>query len=178
MPLRTIEMSIQHCFGRGSAVSDLQHTDRFDAIRELIRRAPVFRGMRERDAFERSVLERERLQSTGLGHGVAVAHGRAPETERVLIAVGVPRDGISWESPDSEPVRLLFVIASPPRVSLDYLQALSTLVRCLRRAPLRGALLAAPGSEALETRIREAFLGDLRPTADPSAGRQACETTG
>ena len=79
------------------------------------------------------MIARERLQSTGFGHGVAVAHGRAAGVERVLIALGLSRAGIPYDSPDGEPVRLLFVIASPLQVSLDYLQALSTLVRCLRR---------------------------------------------
>jgi len=152
-------MSIQHCFDTGTVVPDLSSPDKFQAIRELIRRAPVFKEIPDRDAFEEAVIARERLQSTGLGHGVAVTHGRTPGAARVLIALGLARGGIPFDSPDGEPVQLLFAIASPPELPLEYLRALSTLVRCVRHQSLRDALFA-PGSVAsIETRIRDAFAG-------------------
>jgi PTS system nitrogen regulatory IIA component len=159
-------MSIQHCFERGTVVADLQSTDKYEALRELIRQAPVFREIGSIDSFENAVIDRERLQGTCLGHGVAVAHGRAQGLKRVLIALGVSRAGIACDSPDGLPVSLLFVIASPPHVSLDYLQALSTLVRCLRDPRVRDELLAGSDSADIEARIRSAF--SLSPT--PAAG--------
>ena len=117
-------MSILNCFQSGTVVPDLASPDKYQAIGELIRRAPVFNCLPDRRAFEQSVLERERLQSTGLGHGVAV-----------------------------------FVIASPPSLSLDYLQALSSLVRCVRHQSLRESLFAADEVSAIESRIRDAFCG-------------------
>jgi len=171
-------MSIRHCFDQGSVVVDLQSVDKFDALRELIRRARVFREIENLPAFEEAVIARERLQSTGFGHGVAVAHGRAAGVERVLIAMGLSRSGIPYESPDKEPVRLLFVIASPLQVSLDYLQALSTLVRCLRDAPVRDSLLAALNVEEIEQRIRDAFMTGLARCDDEVLGRQACGAAG
>ena len=95
-------MSIQHCFQSGTVISDLASPDKYQAIGELIQRAPVFSALADRRTFEQSVLERERLQSTGLGHGVAVAHGRAPGAERVLIALGLSRTGIPFDSPDEK----------------------------------------------------------------------------
>jgi PTS system nitrogen regulatory IIA component len=171
-------MSIRHCFDQGSVVVDLQSVDKFDALRELIRRAPVFREIADLPSFEEAVIARERLQSTGFGHGVAVAHGRAAGVERVLIAMGLSRSGIPYDSPDKEPVRLLFVIASPLQVSLDYLQALSTLVRCLRDAPIRDSLLASLNVEDIEQRIREAFMTGLGRCDDPVVGRQTCGAAG
>jgi nitrogen PTS system EIIA component len=171
-------MSIQHCFVSGTVVSNLAATDKFDAIREIIRRAPVFEEIEGRQAFEDAVLERERLQSTGLGHGVAVAHGRAAGIARVLIAMGMHRDGVPYESPDGAPVHLLFVIASPLHVSIDYLQALSTLVRCLRSASLREQLLGADSERECERRIREAFAGELEHCQTAPVGRDADGVTG
>jgi PTS system nitrogen regulatory IIA component len=111
-------MDTRHFFSTGTVVTDLQSTGKFDAIRELIRGAPVFSGMPGRDAFEDTVVAREKLQTTGLGHGVAVAHGRAEGLPRVLIGLGLSREGIGFDSPDGIPVRLLFLIASPPHVTL------------------------------------------------------------
>jgi nitrogen PTS system EIIA component len=169
-------MSMKHCFDRGTAIPNLTSTDKFSALSELIRRAPVFEEITERDVFEEAVIARERICTTGFGHGVAVAHGRASGVRRVLIALGVSRDGIPFDAPDGAPVHLLFVIASPVHVSLDYLQALSTLVRCVRHESLRSALRAATDAASLEAIIREAFTAGLQPAADPSVGAPACVT--
>ena len=160
-------MSTTHCFTTGTVVPDLSSTNKFDAIRELIRRAPVFRGLSDPSRFEEAVIERERQQSTGFGHGVAVAHGRVEGVPRVLIALGVSREGIPFDAPDGEPVRLLFVIASPPSLSLEYLQALSTLVRCLREKEDRDSLVDGPSAAVIEQRIRAAFVAGLDRFEEP-----------
>ncbi|MGA2613600.1 MAG: PTS sugar transporter subunit IIA [Spirochaetia bacterium] len=160
-------MEIDHCFQSGSGVAELASADKHAAIRELIRGAPVFRQIPNLASFEEAVIAREKVQSTGFGHGVAVAHGRIPGLSRVLIGFGHSRSGIPFDAVDGKPVHLLFIIASPPHLSLDYLQVLSTLVRCLRNRPTRESILSCPGAREMETRIREAFATDL--------GRQACQ---
>jgi PTS system nitrogen regulatory IIA component len=151
------DMSIERCFEEGTVVPDLESTDKYDAISELIHRAPVFRELADIPAFKRSVVARERLQTTGFGRGVAVAHGRIEGLARVLIGLGLARAGIPFESPDGKPVHLLFVIASPPHMSLDYLRALSTLVRVIRNRAIREALLAGGEAREIERRIRGEF---------------------
>ena len=117
------------------------------------------------------MIARERQQTTGFGHGVAVAHGRVPGVPRVLIALGISRTGIVYDSPDGAPVRLLFVIASPPSLSLDYLQALSTLVRCIREEDARESLIGAASAREIEERLRAAFSAGLERFEEPLSGR-------
>lgn len=150
-------MGTSHCFQSGTVVPDLVSTDKESALRELIRRAPVFRELPDLEGFARAVIRRERQLSTGFGHGVAVAHGRVNHARRVLIGLGLSREGIPFDAPDGAPVHLLFVIASPPEMNLDYLQALSCLVRALREREVREALLARVDTSEIERRIREAF---------------------
>ncbi|HOV39285.1 MAG TPA: PTS sugar transporter subunit IIA, partial [Spirochaetales bacterium] len=57
-------------FTPGTVVIELDSTDKYEAIRELIRAAKVFQDISDLKAFEHAVIEREKLQSTGLGHGV------------------------------------------------------------------------------------------------------------
>lgn len=163
-------MALEQCFERGSVVSELQATNKIEALRELIRRAPVFRKIPSIPAFEEAVIAREKVSTTGFGHGIAVAHGRIPGLESVLIGFGISRAGIQYESVDGKPVHLLFVIASPPHLALDYLQVLSTLVRCLRDKPVRESILACLDAQEMEDRIREAFMLDL--------GKQSIEAAG
>jgi nitrogen PTS system EIIA component len=163
-------MSINHCFQSGTVVPDLSSTDKESAIRELVRRAPVFRELPDLECFADAVIIRERQLTTGFGHGVAVAHGRVSQAARVLIALGLSRQGIPFNAPDEAPVHLLFVIASPPEMNVDYLQALSCLVRALREAEVREALLACVDTREIERRIREAFA--------LHTGRAACAPLG
>jgi nitrogen PTS system EIIA component len=171
-------MSIQHCFDHGTVITDLHSVDKFDAMRELIRRAPVFGEIPDLASFEQAVIARERLQSTGLGHSVAVAHGRVAGLQRVLVALGISAKGIPYESPDGAPVRLLFLIASPQHVSLDYLQLLSTLVRCLRNEPLRASLLASLDENEVQRLIRRAFSRGTGRSAEPLADCEARAANG
>jgi PTS system nitrogen regulatory IIA component len=166
---RNKTMGIRHCFDGGNVVYHLESSEKFAALHELIHKAPVFTGIRDREAFEESVISREKLQSTGFGHGVAVAHGRSNDLTSVLIGLGLSRDGIPYESPDEEPVRLLFLIASPKKTNLDYLQALSTLVRVIRDCSLREILLSALDAEEIEKTIRSAFAFSLERIACSSA---------
>jgi mannitol/fructose-specific phosphotransferase system IIA component (Ntr-type) len=163
-------MGISHCFQSGTVVPDLVSTDKESALRELVRRAPVFRELPDLECLADAVVRRERQLTTGFGHGVAVAHGRVSQAGRVLIGLGLSREGIPFDAPDDAPVHLLFVIASPPEMSLDYLQALSCLVRALREREVREALLASVETPEIERRIREAFTLYV--------GRLACAPTG
>jgi PTS system nitrogen regulatory IIA component len=169
---------MHHCFESGSVVPDLRSTDKFEALRELIRRAPVFRAIDARAKLEEAVISREHEQTTGLGHGVAVAHGRVQGVPRVLIALGVSRTGILYDSPDGAPVNLLFLIASPPHLSLDYLQALSTLVRCIRDREARDSLIDASSVLEIEERLHAGFSAGLQRFEEPLSGRQPRGSSG
>jgi PTS system nitrogen regulatory IIA component len=168
---------MHHCFEKGSVVHNLRSTDKFEALRELIRRALVFRSIDVRAKLEEAVISRERQQTTGFGHGVAVAHGRVQGIPQVLIALGVSRSGISYDAPDRAPVHLLFVIASPLSLSLDYLQALSTLVRCIRDKDTRNSLLCAANAEEIEGRLRAAFRAGLQRFEEPSKRHSPADAT-
>jgi nitrogen PTS system EIIA component len=130
-------------FDRGSVLWELRSTDKFEAIRELIQNAPVFTDHEhlELDDFTETVLERERLQSTGFGHGVAVAHGRTPQVDEPTIALGISHEGIDFDSYDGEPVHLLFIVANHPEHQMNYLHILSTLVAMVRNELFRRELL-------------------------------------
>lgn len=164
-------------FDSGSVVWELESTDKFGAIREVVRRSPAFRkiGPLDLNAFTESVIEREEIQSTGFGHGVAVAHGRTPEVERSKIALGVSRCGISYDSVDGEPVHLLFIVANHPAKQMDYLQILSKLVLLLRDSRFREELLSCMSPEELEDKMSSAFR-DLIVRAERSRNGNGART--
>jgi mannitol/fructose-specific phosphotransferase system IIA component (Ntr-type) len=145
------------CFKGGTVVQSLSSQDKFDAIRELIHKAPVFAGLGCRDELEEAVVRRERILSTGLGRGVAVAHGTSDRVNDIVIALGISEQGIDFDSIDDTPVHLLFVITNPPGRQMEYLVALSTVTRLVRDEDFRQSLRAMAPAQEIELKICQAF---------------------
>jgi len=145
------------CFREGTVVRNLSSQDKFDAIRELIHKAPVFSTLDCRDKLEEAVVQREKILSTGLGRGVAVAHGTTDTINEIVIALGISRRGINFDSFDKIPVHLLFVITNPPGRQVEYLLALSTVTRLVRDEEFRRSLQAVVTAGEIESRISQAF---------------------
>ncbi len=146
-------------FETGSVVWGVRSHNKFEAIREVINRSLVFRRIEGLDLemFAERVIEREQLQSTGLGHGVAVAHGRVTQVLEPQIALGVSPEGIDFDAVDDEPVQLLFIIANHPDNKMDYLQILSCLVSLVRNDVFRHELLSCMSTAELEITMCSAF---------------------
>ena len=146
-------------FDPGSVIWELKSTDKFDAIRELIRNAPIFTEHEtlETDEFADIVIEREKLQSTGFGHGVAVAHGRTDRVDEPTIALGISHEGIDYDSYDGEPVHLLFIVANHPDQQMDYLHILSTLVAMVRDEFFRRELLECAHARDVQQKLCAVF---------------------
>ncbi len=145
------------CFQAGAVVDNLVSTDKFTAIAEVIERATVFGDRQQRQSVERAVLARERIETTGIGHGVAACHGRTKEVAEVVVALGISRQGIDFEAGDGEPVHLLFVFATPPGWHRDYLLALAGICK-LSKQQFLASLLDGPADEIrIQQRLHDAF---------------------
>lgn len=145
-------------FTPGTVVIELKSTEKYAAIRELIREAKVFQDLPDRDAFEQAVIDREKLQSTGLGHGVAFAHGRLPEIKTLKVALGISRKGIDFDSIDGKPVHLLFVFATNPAMHIDYLSCLSALARMVKKEGFQEEILACYEETEVTNKLCDTYL--------------------
>ncbi len=100
------------------------------------------------DAYE-SLLARERLGGTGLGHGVAIPHGRLKRDGRVLGAFMHLPKAVDYDAPDKQPVDLLFALLVPEKANEEHLQALALLAEMMRDKMLREELRQAKSSAEL-----------------------------
>ncbi|PZO82362.1 MAG: PTS IIA-like nitrogen-regulatory protein PtsN [Mesorhizobium amorphae] len=100
-------------------------------LQQLSERAATSTGIPEREIFD-TVLQRERLGSTGVGNGIAIPHGKLAGVKRltgVFARLDVPVD---FESIDDQPVDLVFLLLAPEGAGADHLKALSRIARVLR----------------------------------------------
>ena len=128
---------------------ELSSTQKVDAIKELIDLLDKAGFLTDADAFLKSVLEREKVGSTGIGKGIAIPHSRTATVREVVVAVGRSKEGIEFEALDSRPVHLIFLIAAPIESGGLYLKALARLSRLLRYQEFRNELMEAKSAEEI-----------------------------
>lgn len=94
-----------------------------------------------------SLLARERLGGTGLGHGVALPHGRLNGLQDTLAAFIRCGDGVDFDAPDQQPVDLVFALAVPEQAADEHLDLLAQLAGLCRDSEQREALRAAQSGD-------------------------------
>lgn len=102
----------------------------------------------ENAAFQ-SLLEREKLGSTGIGHGVALPHGRLKGLSKAIGAFVRLDDAMEYESTDREPVRLIFALLVPENATDEHLALLSELASLFNKQEIRAKLLEAHDNEEI-----------------------------
>lgn len=93
-----------------------------------------------RSTVSDNLFARERLGSTGLGHGVAIPHGRIKGLKNPMAAVIRARQPIAFDAPDDEPVSLLIVLLVPEAATQRHLEILSEIAEMLSDRTLRERL--------------------------------------
>jgi len=100
-----------------------------------------------------SLFARERLGSTGLGHGVAIPHGRIKGLKAPMAAVFQLQNPIGFDAPDEQPVKLLIFLLVPEAATQKHLQILSEIAELLSDAPLREKLKTCDNAAELHELI-------------------------
>ena len=100
-----------------------------------------------------NLFARERLGSTGLGHGVAVPHGRVKGQKNPLAAVLRVQQAIPFDAPDDEPVSLLIFLLVPEAATQRHLEILSEIAELLSDRDLRDKLKSEPDAAAVHKLI-------------------------
>jgi PTS system nitrogen regulatory IIA component len=101
------------------------------ALQEIAAHAAVLTGVGEREIFD-TLLQRERLGSTGVGNGIAIPHGKLGKISRIFGLFARLERPIDYEALDGQPVDLIFLLLAPESAGADHLRALSRIARMLR----------------------------------------------
>jgi len=106
-----------------------------------------------RSTVSDNLFARERLGSTGLGHGVAVPHGRIRGLKAPLAAFVRLSEAIPFESPDGEPVKLLIFLLIPENVTQQHLEILSEIAEMFSDRTFRMAMAEDVDASSLYQRL-------------------------
>ena len=100
-----------------------------------------------------SLFARERLGSTGLGHGVAIPHGRIKGLKQPLAAVFQLANPIGFDAPDEQPVQLMIFLLVPEAATQKHLEILSEIAELLSDSVLREKMKQATDAGELHGQI-------------------------
>lgn len=102
-----------------------------------------------------SLFARERLGSTGLGHGVAIPHGRIKGLKQPLAAVFQLASPIGFDAPDEQPVCLMIFLLVPEAATQKHLEILSEIAELLSDSGLREQMKASGDASQLHQMIAQ-----------------------
>ena len=136
---------------------DLKANDKEGVIRELVGLLVRAGSVKEKDVdrLTRILLEREALGSTGIGHGVAIPHGKANSVSRLVSALGVSSHGMNFDSLDGESVHIFFLLVAPEDSAGPHLKALARISRLLKDKHFRESLQTARDEKVLVKLLQE-----------------------
>ena len=156
-------MKISDLLQPTGAVAMLKVHGKKQLLQDLAARAATLVRQPERKLFE-TLMERERLGTTGVGQGIAIPHGRLADLKDIVGVFAQLETPIDYDAVDNQPVDLVFMLLAPEGAGADHLKALARVSRLLRNQQVTEKLRAAKTSEALYAILTE-------PTS--AAGAQA-----
>ncbi len=142
-PVETPLVSLENILDKERIVL-MESTNKEEALFQMIDLIAASLKIEDKKDITQGIFQREKLMSTGIGHGVGVPHIRHRCIDNLVIAVGVSKSDIKdYESLDGAPVRIIFMIAAGEDQHTSYIKALSSISRNIKNETLRNKLLEA-----------------------------------
>ncbi len=141
-------------------LADLKSTGKREVLDEMVTAASAMANGPDRQELLNALLERERLGTTGIGHGVAMPHGKIKGLSEIRVFFGRSSKGVDFNSMDGQPVHLIFLIIAPEHSAAAHLKILACISRILKNQDIRFRLMREESPAGLYRTIVDADLRD------------------
>ena len=128
-------------------VARMEVADKSEAIRTLVHLVFVSGKCSDEEQLLKAVFDREAIRSTGIGHGLAVPHGKCACCDELVMALGRMIPPIDFESKDGRPADMVVLLASPMDQMGPHVQALARISRLMLMDDFRSAISNADTAE-------------------------------
>ncbi len=133
-----------------AVLPSLRASSKKQTLQELAQHVAVLVHRDPREIFE-TLLQRERLGSTGVGNGIAIPHGKLAKLEKPIGVFARLEKPIDFEALDGSSVDLVFLLLAPEASGADHLKALARVARMLRDPDIVAKLRATRDADAMYT---------------------------
>ena len=148
-------MKITDFLKEDCVIVNLKSRDKKGAIAELLSLLEKNKYIKDSKKILETVMEREKLGSTGIGQGIAVPHAKTEQIDNLVGALGISQNGVDFDSLDGEPVYIIFLLLAPTKSIGLHLKALAKIARLLKDRVFRNALRECKTPEEAIKIIRE-----------------------
>jgi len=140
-------MTLMEILSGKSVVVGLEGTNKREVLEELVNALEVGDKITDRDKVLDAVLLREEIMSTGIGHGIAIPHGKSEYVTELGGVLGIKKEGVDFDALDGKQTYIFFLLVSPLDVSGPHIKALARISRLLKGEDFRQKLIAAVDKE-------------------------------
>lgn len=130
-------------------IPELKSIDKYEVIDELIRLFSSDPRVEDIEDVRKSVFDREKVLSTGIGKGFAIPHGKSDSIKEIIAAFGRSVEGIDYEALDGQPVNLVFLLVGRNDMISTHIKLLSRISRMMNNDDFRTRLLNASNAEEI-----------------------------
>ena len=148
-------MKIMDILVRDAVILDLASKTKDEVLREMSSAVSVAIPSIKSERLLEVLIEREELQSTGIGEGVAIPHGKMAGLDRLIASFARSSDGVDFSSIDGQPTQLFFLRVVPEHSGGQHLKALARISRFFRDADFRKKLADAQSRDDIHRAIEE-----------------------
>jgi nitrogen PTS system EIIA component len=136
-------MNICNVLSPDRIIVGVQSRDKLGVLQEMLEVAATSGKIRDKAKLFESILERERLQTTGVGFGLAIAHARTDDVEDIVLSLGISKEGVNYDALDQQPVHIIFLLVAAPDKNMEYLSVLAKIARLFKQDEFREAVKQA-----------------------------------
>ena len=141
-------MALADLLQQDAIIPALKVNSKKQLLQELAAKAARITGVSEREVFD-VILQREKLGSTGVGHGIAIPHGKLSSIHQITGVFARLETPVDFEALDDQPVDLVFLLLAPEGAGADHLKALARIARLLRDQDVAKKLRASRDAQAI-----------------------------
>jgi PTS system nitrogen regulatory IIA component len=142
-------MKILDILDKRMIIPQLTSKSKEEVLRELVQVLAQQEKQLNQDRIVEILLEREGLQSTGIGDGLAIPHGKSKEVKKILASFGRSPGGMDFKSLDEKPTHLFFLLIAPENSAGMHLKALVQISRLMKDQAFRKSLMEAKSADEI-----------------------------
>jgi len=148
-------LKIMDILVKDGSILDLASDTKDGVLEEVARALAEAEPSLSAERLQEVLADREELQSTGIGEGVAIPHGKISGLERIVASFARSVKGVDFESIDGQPTHLFFLLVVPEHSGGQHLKALARISRFFRDAEFRQKLISAATLDDIFRSIEE-----------------------
>jgi fructose-specific phosphotransferase system IIA component len=152
-----IFMELSEKLNKNNILLKPKSTTRWELMAEMIDHAVKNKEIDECDCDDltKSLVDREKSMSTGIGNGVAIPHCTTVKVQDIVYIMAIVPQGLDFDSIDNQPVKIVILLLVPKSKLTQHIKTLAQIAKLMSNENLRNKLLTLKTPESVIKTIKD-----------------------